>query len=94
MDVALKWAVAVAVLAFHVWACGRRPRYWYLGGMIPLIWLGLLGVLWYAGRIHWGRDWAFVIFPTLILILFWIRGQQLAKKREMARMKAKDIWEE
>ena len=31
------------------------------------------------------------VFPTLIFFLFWIQGHQVAKKKEIAKMKAKDI---
>ncbi len=32
-----------------------------------------------------------VVFPTLIFFLFWIQGYQTAKKKELEKMKAKDI---
>ena len=50
------WAVAIIVLAFHIWACYRRPRYWYLGGIVPAIWLILLAFLGLHGLIHPAQD--------------------------------------
>lgn len=32
-----------------------------------------------------------IVFPTLILLLFWIQGHQAAKKKEIKKMKAKDL---
>ena len=31
------------------------------------------------------------VFPTLIFLLFLIQGHQVAKKKEIAKMKAKDM---
>lgn len=36
MRLAITLVVALAVLVFHYWASRRPPRYWYVGGIIPL----------------------------------------------------------
>lgn len=85
------WAVAIIVLSFHIWACYRRPRYWYLGGIVPAIWLILLAFLGVHGLIHPAQDWPMLVFPTVILLLLWLKGHETAKKKEIARMKARDL---
>ena len=84
-------AAAAAVTAFHIWASRRSPRYWYLGGIVPLVWVGLIGYLFWNGMIHLQQDWKVLLFPTLILLLIWLKGHQAARKRELEKMKAKDI---
>ena len=32
-----------------------------------------------------------IVFPTLLFIVFWIEGHLAAKKKEIAKMKAKDL---
>ncbi len=39
MKVAILLVIALAILVFHYWASRRLPRYWYVGGIIPLGWL-------------------------------------------------------
>ena len=91
MDQVMTLAAALAVVVFHFWACRRSPRYWYLGGIVPLLWAGLLAVLFLNGKIELGEDWKRLLFPTLILLLIWAEGHQAAKKRELEKMKAKDM---
>ena len=81
----MKALICVAVIAltlFHFWASHKSPRRWYLGGIVPLIW---------AGSIVLGRDWAMLVFPMLLLLLIWAKGQHAARRRENNRMKARDI---
>ena len=91
MNGAIIWVIAIIVLLFHVWACRRSPKFWYLGGILPLLWIGALVFLFFNGKINFAEDWKILVFPALIFILFWVEGQQAAKKKEMAKMKAKDI---
>ncbi len=83
--------IAVVVILFHVWASRRSPKYWYLGGIIPLLWAGCIVFLLAHRAIHWAEDWKTLVFPTLLLLLLWLQGNQSAKKREMAQMQAKDL---
>ena len=43
------------------------------------------------GSIVLGRDWAMLVFPMLLLLLIWAKGQHAARRRENNRMKARDI---
>ena len=91
MNIVMTLIVALVVIVVHVWLCHRSPKFWYLGGVIPLLWIGVLVFLFFNGKIHFGEDWKMIIFPTLIFFLFWIQGYQAAKKKEISKMKAKDI---
>ena len=91
MNPFLVLGIAILVTAFHIWACRRSPKYWYLGGIVPLVWLGLVVCLWFHGRISLSEDWSILLFPTAILLLLWLKGSQDAKKRELERMRAKDL---
>ena len=91
MNPVIIWTMAIVVVLFHFWASRRSPKHWYLGGIVPLIWLIILGVLWTQGGIDLKEDWRTILFPTVILILVWIQGQQTARKREMGQMKARDL---
>lgn len=92
MNTAITLLIALVVILFHVWVCHRSPKYWYLGGIVPLLWIGLLVFLFFNDKINFVEDWNIIVFPTLILVLFWIQGHQTAKKIEIAKMKAKDIY--
>ena len=91
MNTVMTLIVALVVIVVHVWLCHRSPKFWYLGGIIPLLWVGTLVFLFFNGKINFGEDWKMIIFPTLIFFLFWIQGHQAAKKKELLKMKAKDI---
>lgn len=91
MNPILTFGIALLVLVFHIWASRRSPRYWFLGGIVPLIWFGLLAILWSKGQISLPADLRMLIFPTLIFLLIWLQGNLAAKKREMEQMKAKDL---
>ena len=91
MNTAITLITAVAVIILHIWFCQRSPKFWYLGGIIPLLWVASLVFLFLNGKISWGEDWKMIVFPTLIFFLFWIQGHQAAKKREIEKMKAKDV---
>ena len=91
MNPALTLVIAFLVLAFHIWASRRSPRFWFLGGIVPLVWFGLLAFLWSRGQISLPADWKILVFPTLILLLLWLKGNLAAKKRELDQMKAKDL---
>lgn len=91
MKVAITFGIALGVFLFHYWACRRPPKYWYVGGIIPFVWVVLLAVLFSRGMIDWAQDWKVILFPTLIAFLMWIEGHETAKKKEIAQMKAKDI---
>ena len=91
MNTAITLIIAFVVIILHVWLCRRSPKLWYLGGIIPLLWIVLLVFLFFNEKISFGEDWKMIVFPTLIFFLFWIQGHQVAKKKEIAKMKAKDI---
>lgn len=91
MNTVMTLVIALAVIVLHVWLCHRSPKFWYLGGIIPLLWIGVLVFLFFNDKINFGEDWKMIIFPTLIFFLFWIQGYQAAKKKEISKMKAKDI---
>ena len=42
MNEAITLLIAAAVLILHVWLCRRSPKFWYLGGIVPLLWVALL----------------------------------------------------
>ena len=91
MNTVMTLIIAFVVIVLHVWLCHRSPKFWYLGGIIPLLWIGVLVFLFFNGKLNFGEDWKMIIFPTLIFFLFWIQGYQAAKKKEISKMKAKDI---
>ena len=91
MNTAISLAVAAIVIVFHCGACRRSPKYWYLGGIVPLIWIILNVILFINGKINFEEDWKILLFPTLIIFLMWAEGQQSARKKELAKMEAKDI---
>ncbi len=91
MNTAVTLVLAIVVIILHVWLCRRSPKFWYLGGIIPLLWIALLIFLFFNGKISLGEDWKMIVFPTLIFFLFWIQGHQEAKKKEIDKMKAKDM---
>lgn len=85
MNTAITFIIAIVITAFHVWLCRRSPGFWYLGGIIPFLWIVLLVFLFFNGKISWEEDWKMIVFPTLIFFLFWIQGHQAAKKREIKK---------
>ena len=91
MNIVMTLIVALVVIVVHVWLCHRSPKFWYLGGIIPLLWVGTLVFLFFNGKLNFGEDWKMIIFPTIIFFLFSIQGYQAAKKKEISKMKAKDI---
>lgn len=91
MNTAITFIIAIVVIILHVWLCRRSPKFWYLGGVIPLLWVVLLVLLFFNGKISLEEDWKMIVFPTLILFLFWIQEHQAAKKKEIKKMKAKDL---
>ena len=91
MNTAITLIIAIVVIILHVWLCRRSPKFWYLGGVIPLLWIILLVFLFINRKISLGEDWKMIVFPTLIFFLFWFQGHQAAKKKEIEKMKAKDI---
>ena len=87
----LTLAAAVAITAFHIWASRRSPKHWYVGGIVPALWLGILAFLGWRGSLSFPEDLRVVGFTTLILLLIWAQGHQAAKKRELEKMRAQDI---
>ena len=83
--------VVIALTLFHFFASYRSPRFWYLGGIVPLLWVGTLAFLFAKGSIVLRQDWRMLVFPTLLFLLVWARGQQTARRRERRRMKARDL---
>ena len=91
MNAVITLVAAFVVIAAHIWLCHRRPKFWYLGGIIPLLWIALLIFLFFNGKINLGEDWKMIVFPTLIFFLLWAQGHLAAKKKEMEKMKAQDM---
>ena len=91
MKAAISLVIALVVIVFHYWACRRHPKYWYVGGIIPFAWIIFLAVLFFNGMINLAEDWKTILFPTVIVFLMWAEGHEVAKKKEIAKMKAKDI---
>lgn len=91
MKTGITLLIALLVIVFHIWASRRRPKYWYLGGIMPLLWLGLLCFWILKGQIQLQQDLRLVLFPSLILLMVWTEGHHIAKKKEMDKMKAKDL---
>jgi hypothetical protein len=91
MHTAITFIIAIIIIVFHYWACRRRPKYWYVGGIIPVLWFGLNTILFLNGKIHFYEDWKMLTFPTIIILLMWIEGYQASKKKEINKMKARDI---
>ncbi|HIQ99194.1 MAG TPA: hypothetical protein IAB23_05895 [Candidatus Scybalocola faecavium] len=91
MKTAITLIISIVIIILHVWLCRRSPKFWYLGGIIPLLWIVFLVFLFFSGKINLSEDWKMIVFPTLIFFLFWIQGHQAAKKKEIEKMKAKDI---
>ena len=42
MNTVMTLIIAFVVIVFHVWLCHRSPKFWYLGGIIPPLWIGVL----------------------------------------------------
>ena len=63
MNPVLVWVIAAAVTVFHIWASRRRPKYWYLGAIVPALWIGLVVFLLANGQLNLGRDWKNVGVP-------------------------------
>ena len=42
MNTVMTLIIAFVVIVLHVWLCHRSPKFWYLGGIIPLLWIGVL----------------------------------------------------
>lgn len=91
MRLAITLVIALAVLVFHYWASRRPPRYWYVGGIIPLAWLVLLAAAFSHGVVNWAQDWKIIVLPTLIFFFMWAEGHEAARKKELAKMKAQDM---
>ena len=91
MNPLLTLAAAAEITVFQIWASRRRPRYWYLGGIVPTLWIGAVVFLLANGMIRPADDWKILLFPTAILLLIWLEGHQAAKKKELERMRAKDL---
>ena len=76
---------------YFMFGCAEEVLNLVFRRIIPLLWTALLVFLFFSGKINWGEDWKMTVFPTLIFFLFWIQGHQVAKKKEIAKMKAKDM---
>ena len=42
MNTVMTLIIAFVVIVLHVWLYHRSPKFWYLGGIIPLLWIGVL----------------------------------------------------
>ena len=91
MKTAITLIISIVIIILHVWLCRRSPKFWYLGGIIPLLWIVFLVFLFFSGKINLSEDWKMIVFPTLIFFLLWAQGHLAAKKKEMEKMKAQDM---
>lgn len=91
MKIAISLVIALIVILFHYWACRRPPKYWYAGGIVPLLWGILLAVLFLNGMVDPAKAWKIILFPTLIFLLMWGEGHEAARKKEIVKMQAQDI---
>ena len=60
MNTVMTLIIAFVVIVLHVWLCHRSPKFWYLGGIIPLLWIGVLVFLFFNGKINFGEDWKII----------------------------------
>ena len=67
MNTVMTLVIALAVIVLHVWLCHRSPKFWYLGGIIPLLWIGVLVFLFFNDKINFGEDWKNDYFPDTYL---------------------------
>lgn len=44
MNTAITLIIAFVVIILHVWLCRRSPKLWYLGGIIPLLWISIVAI--------------------------------------------------
>src|SRR5699024_5075662 len=91
MNPQLTLAAAAAITVFHIWASRRMPRYRYLALVVPALWFVVLVFRLATGMLRPAEDWKMPLFPTAILLLNWLEGHQAAKKKELERMRAKDL---
>ena len=66
MNPVLVWVLAAAITLFHFWASRRKPKYWYLGGIVPALWLGALVFLFANGKIDLAEDWRMLVFHAAL----------------------------
>ena len=85
VKIAFLFVIALVVIVFHYWACRRPPKYWYMGGIVPVAWGILLAVCFFSGRINWTEDWKIVLFPTLLVFLMWGKATRLPRKKKSSR---------
>lgn len=85
MNAAITLLIAIAVIILHVWLCRRSPKFWYLGGIIPLLWTALLVFLFFSGKINWGEDWKMTVFPTLIFSCFGFKDIRWQRKKKLQK---------
>lgn len=65
MNTVMTLIIAFVVIVLHVWLCHRSPKFWYLGGIIPLLWIGVLVFLFFNGKINFGEDWKYTSNKTV-----------------------------
>lgn len=85
MDIAFSLIIAIIVVVFHYWDCRRSPKYWYLGGIVPLIWIILNIISFISGKVNFAEDWKVIVFPTLMILMMWAEGQQSARKKKLLK---------
>lgn len=89
-DVIVK-LVTVLTIVLHCWLSYRSPKYWYLGGIVPFLWVILLIAMIAFSAIRSFGDFFTMAIPLLIFLLIWLKGHLAAKKRELNQMKARDL---
>ena len=63
MNTVITLIIAFVVIVLHVWLCHRSPKFWYLGGIIPLLWIGVLVFLFFNGKINFFQVGKEVLHP-------------------------------
>lgn len=77
-------AALAALLVFHLWASRRPARLWYLGGIAPLAWIGVLIWMGVSG-VFAGDLWGLLaggLAPLAVLLGLWAYGRQAADARD------------
>lgn len=75
-------AVMVTLAEFHCWSGRQNLKFWYLGLIVPLVWILAVIVFLIRGTYTLANDWRFLLIVTLSLPLIWSLGHYSARKAE------------
>ena len=85
MNTAITLIIAIVVIILHVWLCRRSPKFWYLGGIIPLLWIALLAFLFFNRKISWGDDWKMLFSRHLFSSCSGFKDTRQPRKRNLKK---------